>query len=84
MTQHLSTFLEEHRNCARTIIDKALLAKRARDANKKAKELTQRKGVLEGGGLPGKLADCQSRTPEECEIYLVEGGFRRRLGEDRT
>ena len=86
VTQHLSTFLEEHPGIARTIIDKALLAKRARDAAKKAKELTQRKGVLEGGGLPGKLADCQSRTPEECEIYLVEGdsaGGSAKTGRDR-
>ena len=58
---------------ARSIVDKAVLASKARDAARKARDLTRRKGVLEGGGLPGQLADCQSKDPAECEVYIVEG-----------
>ncbi len=69
----LSTFLEENPNVARKIIDKVYNAAIAREAARKARQLARRKSVLEGGGLPGKLADCSSRKPEECELYLVEG-----------
>ena len=66
--EKLGDFFEENPSVAKTIIEKALLASKARKAAQKARELTRRKGVLEGGGLPGKLADCQSRDPSECEV----------------
>jgi DNA gyrase subunit B len=69
----LKTFLEENPNQARRIIEKVVLAATARNAARKAREMVQRKGALTGGGLPGKLADCASRSPEESEVYLVEG-----------
>ena len=68
----VSTFLEENPGVGKIIIDKALMAARARDAARKARELT-RKSVLERSTLPGKLADCSSKDPAECEIYIVEG-----------
>ena len=69
----VGNFLEENPQIARTIIDKTLMASRAREAARKARDLTRRKSVLESTTLPGKLADCSSKDPKECEIYIVEG-----------
>lgn len=69
----LSIFLEEHPREARLIVDKVVLAAKARMAAKRAREMVQRKGPMFSGGLPGKLADCRSRDPEVCELFLVEG-----------
>ena len=73
VNEKLGEYFEENPSVARIIVDKSVLASKARDAARKARDLTRRKGVLEGGGLPGQLADCQSKDPTECEIYIVEG-----------
>lgn len=69
----LSNYLEEHPKEAKLIVDKVILAATARVAARKARESVQRKSPMSGGGLPGKLSDCSSKIPEECELFLVEG-----------
>lgn len=73
ITEKLSAYLEENPATAKAIFEKALAASRAREAARKARDLVRRKSALESASLPGKLADCQSRNPEETEIYIVEG-----------
>lgn len=87
VSEALRNYLEEHPKEAKTIVDKVILAATARYAARKAREMVQRKSPMSGGGLPGKLADCSGKDPQQCEIFLVEGdsaGGTAKQGRDRN
>lgn len=87
VSEALKNYLEEHPKEAKTIVDKVILAATARYAARKAREMVQRKSPMSGGGLPGKLADCSGKDPQQCEIFLVEGdsaGGTAKQGRDRN
>jgi DNA gyrase subunit B len=87
VSEMLENYLEEHPNDARTIVNKVILAATARHAARKAREMVQRKNVMSGTGLPGKLSDCSDKDPQNCELFLVEGdsaGGTAKQGRDRN
>ena len=87
VSEMLTNYLEEHPDDAKTIVQKVILAAQARHAATKAREMVQRKSVMTGGGLPGKLSDCSEQDPEKCEVFLVEGdsaGGTAKQGRDRN